>query len=177
MPDAIPDPPVDLSFLQGTPIFGGLEAEALKLVASHLLRRVLPAGSLVLSEGEAAREMYVVESGLAEVRVHRSPPDEGDVHLATLKAGDCFGEMSLLDIQSRSASVTTRAETSLLVLRYRELLVIRNADAETFTFLVMNIAREVSRRLRASQRLLLDVLHQLDDHQHLTQAVFGKPRS
>ena len=109
MADTKADPSPDPVFLEGTPIFGALERPALELIAEHLQRRILAASCLVLAEGDGAREMYVVESGGVEVRIHRDPEDADDLVVATLGPGDCFGEMSLLDIQPRSATVRTVA--------------------------------------------------------------------
>jgi CRP-like cAMP-binding protein len=176
MADAKADPPPDPAFLEGTPVFGALDRPALERIAGHLLRRVLPAASLVLAEGEGAREMYVVEKGGVEVSVHCDQDDEDDVVVATLGPGDCFGEMSLIDIQPRSASVRTVGETTLLVLRYRELLEIRRSDPEAFLLLVLNLAREVSRRLRASERHLVDLLRRLPAGAVATQEIFGPRR-
>lgn len=170
------DPPPDLSFLSGTAVFGGLADESLRVVAGHLERRVLPGGTLVVSEGEGAREMFVLERGEVEVFIHRSHVEEGELLLATMARGDCFGEMSLLDIQSRSATVRTRTETSLLVLPYRKLLAVRKADEEAFVMLMLNVAREVSRRLRACEKRLLQALSHESHDVELTQEIFGSPR-
>ncbi len=176
MPETPPDAPIDPAFLESTPIFGGMERPALALFAEHLLRRLLPGGSRVVAEGEGAREMYVVERGDVEVLVHLGAEGEEDLVLARLHAGDCFGEMSLLDVQPRSATVRTVSETSLLVLRYRELLAIKVRDPDAFTLLVMNVAREVSRRLRVCHRHLIDVLREAPDRHHVAQEIFGPPR-
>ncbi len=173
MSDTTNDPAPDLDFLEGTPVFGAIGRSALALIVSHLARRVLPHGSPVLAEGEGAREMYVLERGGVEVLVQRDPDRADDLVLATLGPGDCFGEMSLLDVQPRSASVRTVGETSLLVLRYRDLLGIRRQDPEAFLLLVLNIAREVSRRLRESEHRLVELLRRLPAGTVPAKGVFG----
>ena len=171
------NPPVELSFLESIAVFGGLTGPSLDRVAAHLRRRQLSAGSCVVCEGDSAREMYVVEQGEVEVVVHRDETrdalDEGELILAVLQRGACFGEMSLLDIQPRSATVRTRTDATLLVLGYADLLAIQSADNEAFTFLVMNIAREVSRRLRLANKLLVSVMLSLHDGFRLTSEIFG----
>ena len=171
--ESSPDP----AFLERTPIFGGLERPALELIGTHLQRRTFAASSLVLAEGEGARELYVVERGGVEVRIHRDPGGVDDLVVATLGPGDCFGEMSLLDVQPRSATIRTVGETSLLVLRYRELLELRRRDPEAFILLVLNLAREVSRRLRASERQITDLLRRLPEGAVAPQEIFGPRRS
>ena len=177
MADTRADPSPDPAFLEGTPIFGALERPTVELIAEHLQRRILTASCLVLTEGEGAREMYIVESGGVEVRIRRDPEDGDGLVVATLGPGDCFGEMSLLDIQPRSATVRTVGETSLLVLHYREFLEIRRRDPEAFLLLVLNLAREVSRRLRASERHLIDLLRRLPEAAVAAQEIFGPRHS
>jgi hypothetical protein len=80
--------------------------------------------------------------------------------------------MSLLDIQPRSATVRTRGEAALLVLRYRELLRIQKADPEAFTLVVMNAGREVSRRLRDTHALLLDVVRRGEEREGVLEDLF-----
>ncbi len=176
MADTRADPSPDPVFLAGIPIFGGLERPALELIAAHLQRRILGPSCLVLAEGDGAREMYVVERGGVEVRIHLDPEDADDLVVATLGPGDCFGEMSLLDVQPRSATVRTLGETSLLVLGYRQLLELRRSDPDAFILLVLNLAREVSRRLRASERHFVDLLRSLPEGTVAAHEVFGPRR-
>jgi CRP-like cAMP-binding protein len=151
-----------LDFLPSTPIFGGIHPEGLALLAAHLERRTFAAASRVVTEGEVARELFIIEEGELEVTRHGDEGEEllhprKELILAVLRRGDCFGEMSLLDIMPRSATVWARTDVSLLVLHYRSLLELERRDPATFTLLVMNIAREVSRRLREAERLLVDL--------------------
>lgn len=170
---------IDRSFLRSIALFGGLGDGSLDRLARRLRRRVLPAAASVVTEGDRAREMYIVEQGEVEVHVHRRVRREGedpnDLLLAVLRRGACFGEMSLLDIQPRSATVRTRSDASLLMLSYGDLLEVQTSDQEAFTLLVMNIAREVSRRLRLANQVLVDVMLSLKDSQHISQELFGGP--
>jgi CRP/FNR family cyclic AMP-dependent transcriptional regulator len=75
--------------------------------------------------------------------------------VALLGPGDWIGEMAILDVQPRSASVRTLAPTVLLRLHaadVRRLLYER--DPGQYALLVMNIARELSRRLRVADRVI-----------------------
>ena len=76
------------------------------------------------------------------------------VLLGTLTAGDCFGEMALMDLMPRSASV--RAEEDCLAVEFSasDLLVLFEHDVEQFALIQMNLAREVCRRLRKTDELL-----------------------
>jgi len=164
---------VDVAFLESIPVFGGLTTEAILLVAARMERRTLGPDKVVVNAGDSAREMFIIEDGEVEVMLGRTEP-LSDVVLATLRKGDCFGEMALLDIQPRSATVRTRTAASLLVLPYRKFHLLAREEGNLFTMLILNLSREVSRRLREAHRLLLELA--LERHDLPTQRIFGSPR-
>ena len=143
---------VDGEFLQQIPIFGGLPAPALARIAATLrVLRVAP-GTRVISEGEHAATMLIVGEG--EMEVCKRGPASEEFRLAVLRRGDCVGEMSLIDIQPRSATVQAMGPAVLYVLTHAETAKLQGTDLEAYTLLVLNIAREISRRLRGADRLL-----------------------
>ncbi|MDT8992027.1 EAL domain-containing protein [Curvibacter sp. APW13] len=76
-----------------------------------LNREVIPAHTLVFSTGDAGDAAYVIESGSVEVL---AGPPTALRRVATLEAGAMFGEVALLDRQSRTATVRTLAPTTLV---------------------------------------------------------------
>jgi CRP-like cAMP-binding protein len=95
--------------------------------------------------------MYVLQSG--EVDIYRTWQSEERL-LARMKAGDCFGEMALIDLSPRSASA--RAATDCEALRIAPTVpqAIHACDPEQFTLLHMNMSREISRRMRRVDDML-----------------------
>jgi CRP/FNR family cyclic AMP-dependent transcriptional regulator len=81
--------------------------------------------------------------------------DGGELKVLTsLRAPAFFGEMSLIDKEYRSATVRAKSEAVLLHLSAENLALFRKQYRDGFTFLVINIARVLSGRLRdANQRL------------------------
>jgi CRP-like cAMP-binding protein len=140
-------------FLLEVPIFGGMAEAPLRKVLELMDVRSLPAGAVVCAEGEPGRELFVLREGEAQVRKRT---DEGYTLLATLGAGDCFGEMSLIDIQPRSATVVTTAPATLYVLTNVGFYALYRKDLEGYAFLVMNLCRELSRRLRRTSATLAE---------------------
>lgn len=94
--------PVDL--IQSVPLFEGLDKRELQSVASSLKERNFSAGDAIASEGQTAVGFFVIAEGEAKVT-------QKDKELATLKAGDYFGEIALIDEGRRTATVT--AESNL----------------------------------------------------------------
>ena len=151
----------DTGFLGGIAIFGGLSADALSRIAAMIRARDVEAGTAILEQGTPAREMFIVREGELEVRKRNSRGV--DIKVATLRAGDCVGEMSLIDIQPRSATVRALGPVKLLVLTSGDLAEIERADPRSWTLLVMNIAREISRRLRRVDEVLVELALPVQD--------------
>src|SRR5947208_1427979 len=132
-------------FLRQVPLFGGLPDAALQRLLELMQRRACATGKIICAEGDPAREMFVVRTGVVEVRKRAF---DGEACLARLHAGDEFGEMSLIDIQPRSASVVACEPTELYVLGNMDLLALYEEDLASYTFFLQNLCRKLSRRLR-----------------------------
>src|SRR5271170_681999 len=91
------------AFLLGTPFFGGLSDASLDLLVSMLVERRFDVGATVVAEGEPGRSMFVVHSG--ELVVSRLGNAGDVIRLARLEPSDFFGEMTLINMQNRSATV------------------------------------------------------------------------
>lgn len=147
---------VRASELRKIGLFGGLDDEVLEQLAHELPLRMANPGDIVFREGDQARELYVALSG--ELEVEKRSPRGIDVRLALLGPGDWFGEMSILDVQPRSATVRALAPSRLLVFRTQDLDALYRRDLKAYSLLVLNIAREISRRLRVADGILADVV-------------------
>jgi len=96
-------------------IFAPLSKEQLASLASLVVRRSFVRGSVIIREGDTDAALYVIVSGDVAI-TKRIATGTGELQLATLHAGDFFGEMTLIDGAPRSASVTAITPTECLVL-------------------------------------------------------------
>jgi CRP/FNR family cyclic AMP-dependent transcriptional regulator len=156
------------SFLHEVPIFGGLPDSALHRLLELMQLRVCNAGQIICREGDPAREMFIVHTGGVEVRKRAH---DGEACLARLHAGDEFGEMSLIDIQPRSASVVACEPTELYVLGNMDLLTLYEEDLASYTFFLQNLCRELSRRLRLANGVIIDAVTSAQRAIKLTDSV------
>jgi CRP-like cAMP-binding protein len=140
-----------LEMLQQMPIFGAVQDEALKFLLEPVTLISVEAGQFFFREGDPAECMYVLESGRVAVIKDWAG---GELVLHHLGQGDCFGEMALLDLFPRSASVRALDTCHAMALTPAHLYRLLQHSAEQFALIQMNIAREMSRRLRESDEQL-----------------------
>lgn len=137
--------------LQAMPIFGGIREDVLEFLLSEALILSVPHGEYFFRENVRGTSMYVLEEGRVLVTKHW----EGHEYaLAEMHTGDCFGEMSLIDLGPRTASVLALEDCRAIKLTNVNILKIYQFDLEQFVMIQMNMAREVSRRLRHTDDIL-----------------------
>lgn len=100
--------------LYDLPMFRSLPPELKKLVVGSFASASFSFGSHVVTEGEEADAFYVIASGRAQAVKRGQNGDE--VTLNTLRAGDSFGEMALIEKARRSATVRAVGELEVFKL-------------------------------------------------------------
>jgi CRP-like cAMP-binding protein len=135
-----------VALLSGSPLFEMLSNQELEAVAELCQLRALGAGETLFDEGELGDSVFVVASG--EVDVLRRDAHGQLKSIATLEAPQFFGEMSLIDKEYRSATVRAKTPASVLRLTTEDLTTFRKSHRDGFTFVIINIARMLSARLR-----------------------------
>ncbi len=140
-----------VEWLQSMPIFGALRDDALEVLLHESKSVQRQPGEYFFREGDRADSMFVLESGRAAVsKCWR----DRDVVLLEFGPGDCFGEMALMDLAPRSASVRALGECRAIELSAADLLRLNDHDHEQFALIQMNLGRELCRRLRATDEQL-----------------------
>jgi CRP/FNR family transcriptional regulator, cyclic AMP receptor protein len=134
------------AFLVATPFFGGLSEASLDLLIAMLVERRFEAGATVVAEGEQGRSMFVVQSG--KLVVSMLGHSGSVIRMSDLEPGDFFGEMTLIEMQSRSATVVAESPTVLYELTARNLYTCYKTDIHAYVMVLQNINRELCRRLR-----------------------------
>lgn len=134
-----------LKLLSSMPVFGGLNAAAVTLIGDLTESVRVPAGEHFFHEGDNSQTMYVLQSG--RVEIYKTWHSATKL-LRYMDAGDCFGEMALIDLLPRSASALAVEPCEALQVTPSILHELYQHDLEQFTMLQMNMGREVSRRLR-----------------------------
>jgi len=139
--------------LQASPLFEMLAQPELAFIAELCKPARFAQGEVVFEEGDVGDSLFVIVNGEVEV-LHRQGKD-GERVLAVLRAPDFFGEMSLIDKDHRSATVRARSDVALLHLTAENLVAFRKNHKDGFSFLLINIARVLSARLREANARLV----------------------
>jgi CRP-like cAMP-binding protein len=149
------DPPMTVAALREIGLFGALSDDVLERLARMLKTIRVKPGDTIFREGDGiAREMYVVLDG--EMEVFKKSRRKRDMRVAILGPNDCFGEMSMIDMQARSATVRALAPSRLLKVTSEDMDSLYRADLKSYALIVLNIARDLSRRLRVTDGILAD---------------------
>jgi CRP-like cAMP-binding protein len=131
------------------------EGDAAALRAAMVERRATPSESL-FREKDPGEGLYVILEG--SVSIHRANAKGGDREVATLEAGEVFGEMDLISDRPHTSGARAKTECRLLFLpreRFRALL---DGGHRGAAALVLYFARMLAGRLDAMNRRMLDVL-------------------
>jgi len=137
---------MNLSALQRIPILTGLEAPALSLLWGRAMGSRPAAGEVIVREGEAANHFFVIVDG--EVRICRNFGTPDEVEFGRLGKGDFFGEMCILETLPRSATVQATRDSILYSIGSIDFYHLYQTMPAQHSILILNIARDLSRRLR-----------------------------
>jgi CRP-like cAMP-binding protein len=104
-------------YLRSVPLFADLDKRELDEIGSAVTDLDLPAGRVIMTQGETAHEMVIVTSGTLEVS------RDGE-HIATIEAGGFAGELALLAHVRRNSTVVAKTDVSLLHIDGRQFKVL-----------------------------------------------------
>jgi len=137
-----------VELLRSVPLFADLEEGELERFSQVAVPRSFPAGTRVFHEGDSSDACYIVRDG--SFRVTREHSDGRAITLATLGPGEIFGELAMLDGDTRSASAESITDGTLLALPANDVrsLLARNPE------IALKLVAGLVRRLRAANMRL-----------------------
>ncbi|MFZ5496774.1 MAG: Crp/Fnr family transcriptional regulator [Verrucomicrobiota bacterium] len=146
------DAPTD-NFLRRLPVLAGVDEEALRFLSRLAVEERHAAGDVIVREGERGDRVYFVRSGRVRVLKERT------VQLAEFGPGDFFGEMSLVESVVRSANVVATEPTCVSTLRGVDFYKLYRHRPDQYGIVMLNIARDLARRLRSLDENFCHVAH------------------
>ncbi len=145
------------NFLQHVPVMAGLDDEAVSFLSAMAKEEHFPAGAVIIGEGEPGDRMFFLSGGrVTVVKGHGSPQA---TPLVELGPGDFFGEMSLVESVVRSASVVANDAVTACTLKGADFHRLYRHRPEQYGIVMLNLARDLARRLRALDERFWHVCH------------------
>lgn len=132
----------EIGFLRNVPIFSDLEDKDLLRIVKLGVRQKYKKGNIVVLEQESGAALFVIITG--KVKVVRTDEDGREVILSMFGPGEFFGEMSLLDGLTRSASVVATVKSELFMIHRRDFLQL----LEEYPQVAISLLAELAMRLR-----------------------------
>src|ERR1019366_6971803 len=147
--------PITIATLREIGLFGALSDDVLERLSKMLKTMRVSPGDTIFHEGDGSGR---------------------DMRVAILGPNDCFGEMSMIDMQNRSATVRALAPSRLLRVTSEDMDALYRADLKSYALIVLNIARDMSRRLRVTAGLVADfTANVLDEYVAAKRPWIGRP--
>jgi CRP-like cAMP-binding protein len=132
------------SRLSSVPLFAELDELTLEELDSPLTVKRYRKNNLIIFEDDRGLNLFIINEG--RVKISRISEDGGEVILAILGVGEFFGELSVIDGLSRSATVTALDNVELLVMKREEFL----AALENYPQVSIFLLKELAARIRKS---------------------------
>ncbi len=139
--------------LKQTDIFYEMTPTQIELVASICEERAFAKGDLVFAENSPGDELYVIVDGQIDIQVDPTliggDPSVGLQTIATLRRGQSFGEVALVDEGVRSAAARcTEHDTRLLVIPRDKLMLLCDTYPQLGYRLMRNLAADLAMKIR-----------------------------
>jgi len=143
------DAMTDAKTMQKCSLFGGLPEEQIENILLLMNMETFKPGDNIIIEGTPNDKIFfLMEGRVSVIRKEKIIYD--------LTEGNTFGEMEVLDIMPSAATIRAVNDVKVMSISNRSLRVIYNHDLKSFTLLLMNLARDVSRRLRVANEIIID---------------------
>jgi cAMP-dependent protein kinase regulator len=149
--------PAEQPLIAPLPLFSALSKEGLRELVTAFEMITVPAGQVVIEEGEEGAEAYIVARGELEVARKANEESGQGVVLAKLGSGALFGEMALLSRAPRAARVTTTRASILLVAKRDALEVVAQKRPEVGIELAAHCRRRMVANLARTSPVLVSV--------------------
>jgi MFS superfamily sulfate permease-like transporter len=142
--------------LQEVGILRGFAPDDIAAITPHFRRVLHPKGSVIFSEGDPGKELFIILRGTASAYLRQA--SGADIRLVTFAPGTVFGELAILDAGPRSASICADSELVCCALSETDFTALSERAPAVAIKLLAALGRELSGRLRRANR----TIHQLE---------------
>jgi CRP/FNR family cyclic AMP-dependent transcriptional regulator len=149
---------LDATFFRKIYLLQDLEEAEIHQVLSRTSPREFPAGSVIIREGDPGDSLFIMQEGEVEITkqltlvLDEDTPKERVMIRLNAENGVYFGEMALLENETRSATVTALTDCSLFELHQKDFLDLIEQKPVMGVKLLLRLAQVLSRHLRKTNQ-------------------------
>jgi len=140
--------------LSGISFLGGLTESQFQKVAENLETASFEKGQYIARRGDEPAYIFIIRSGSVNLIIE---DDDSTVIKRTFQRADCFGEAALLSLINNSASFIAAEDSELIAFSRKSLNRLHREDPDTFCRLILNLARDLARKLQYTDEFLLRI--------------------
>lgn len=141
-----------LSMLSKISFLGGVSEAERECIFRRLEVGIFESGEYVSKKGDVPSHIYIIKKGKIDLLL---TGESETIKKREFKAGECFGEAALLSMINNTASFVAAEDSEVIVLSRRALNQLRGEDPKVFCVLILNLARELARKLQFTDEMLL----------------------
>lgn len=142
----------DVPNLARVPLFADLDEESLRELSAVARKRVFRQGEVIFHRDDPGQVLYIVKEG--KVKIALTSPDGQEVSLTVFGAGECFGELSILDGEPRSADAVALERVELYALQRQDFVNVVMSHPK----IAVQVMKVISQRLRQADQQIEDLL-------------------
>ena len=128
-------------------LLGALNEKQVMSLLSYMERKTFTPGETIFGQEDLPSKIYIISSGRVHLTVKRN---DKTVVAVDYLPGDCFGETAVIGIQPQMGEAVALGNVETLILSKSSLMELLEDDVNLFGILMMNIARDISRRYQQS---------------------------
>jgi len=155
-----------LGILKKIPLFKGMSKAELNEFDKIIHRRKYKEQETIFYEGEPGVGMYIVQEGV--IGIYKDTSEHGKEELATLSAGEFFGELALLDETPRSATAITLEDVKILGLFLPDLMDLIDRKPRLGNKFLFQLAMLIGERLKHTNEELQTLWDKFQDSKVIT---------
>ncbi len=148
----------DLDLLKKITLFQDLDESEINLILTLTVPHQIAAGAVIIQEGDAGDSMYILCQGEVEITkrlglvLDEVTPHERIIIRLKAEEGVCFGEMSLLENEPRSATVTALTDCFLMEMSRKDFMDLIRRNSDMGCKILLRLSQMLSKYLRKTNQ-------------------------
>lgn len=147
-----------ISLVKGCPLFHEIYDHEVEKILRNCVVASFVQGDHIIKQGDNGTDICIILTGEADIIVDKNGEQK---FIATLNAGDLFGEMVLLNETQRTANIMAKTNCDVLVFGQDTFYQMYNKSPEVFSLLALNLSRLITKRLKQANTIISNLTEQI----------------